>query len=131
MKKNNLPEKPLTEVELELMNVIWRLSECTIKDVQTELAEERELAYTTVATVMKILEQKHMIISHKNDRVHTYQPLVAKKAYESLSLKHLAENLFQGSPSSMVLRLIGDEALDQEELEKIREALAHKIGQRK
>jgi len=128
LSKSKLPEKPLTEVELEVMNAIWRLGECTIKEVQAELARERELAYTTVATVMKVLEQKHVIASRKKERVHDYRPLVAKADYEKLSLQHLANNLFDGSPGSMIMRLLGDERLAPEELKKIRASLAERLG---
>ena len=52
------PEKLLTDVELELMNLIWERGTCTVKDAQSALPKERDLAYTSVATIMKILEQK-------------------------------------------------------------------------
>jgi predicted transcriptional regulator len=129
-------EKPLTEVELELMNAIWDLSDvpgntgpgCTVKDVQQALPKERDLAYTSVATIMKILEQKGAIKSTKQDRAHTYEPLVSRAEYESMSLRHLTKNLFQGDPSSMVMRLLSDDLLSKEELNAIRRILNAGLG---
>jgi predicted transcriptional regulator len=122
-RKRALPEKPLTEVELELMNVIWELGRCTVKEVQNALPKDRDLAYTSVATMMKILEQKGFLKSQKEDRAHTYLPLLSRSEYEGASLRHLANNLFHGDPKSMVMRLLDDTGLSQTELESIRALL--------
>jgi predicted transcriptional regulator len=126
-RKKTQIEKPLTEVELELMNVVWAIGECTVKDVQKSLSEERDLAYTSVATIMKILEQKGILSSRKDDRAHTYLPLISRKEYEALSLRHLANNLFHGDPSSMVMRLLTDSKLSTEELRTIRKMLDERM----
>jgi len=120
--------KPLTAVELEIMNIIWGLGDCTVKDVQRALPKERDLAYTSIATMMKILEQKGVLESIKDDRTHTYSAILSKVDYEGQSLRHLAEHLFQGDPSSMVMRLIDDSKLDHKELEAIRKLLDEKLG---
>lgn len=120
-------EKPLTDVELELMNVIWDLGECTVKDVQGALPEERQLAYTSVATMMKILEQKGALKSTKQDRAHTYQPIISRSEYEALSLRHLTENVFRGDSTTMVMRLIDDSDLSEEELQNIRKLINERL----
>ena len=126
-KKYTINEKPLTEVELQLMNVIWELGECTVKDVQVGLSKERDLAYTSVATIMKILEQKSFLKSQKADKAHTYKVLVPKTEYEALSLRHLAKNLFDGNPSSMVSRLLDDSKLSKEDLDEIKKILKERL----
>ena len=120
-------EKPLTEVELQMMNAIWDLGECTVKEVQVLLSKEKELAYTSVATIMKILEQKGFLRSTKNDRAHTYISLITRQEYEKTSLKHLAKNVFKDDPSSMVMRLLNDSKLSQEELQKIQKILDERL----
>jgi len=127
-KKKSKFEKPFTEVELEVMNVIWNLGDCTVKDVQTALQTTRELAYTSVATMMKILEQKGALSSKKDDRVHTYQALITREAYELGSLRHLADNVFQGDPSAMVMRLLSESKISKEELQNIRKLLDERLG---
>jgi predicted transcriptional regulator len=126
-RKKILLEKPLTEVELELMNSIWNLGECTVKEVQKSLPPGRNLAYTSVATMMKILEQKGVLSSRKNDRAHTYCALISRSEYEGQSLRHMADNLFQGDPTSMVMRLLNDNKLSSEELKTIRDLLDQRL----
>lgn len=120
-------EKMLTEVELEIMSVIWGLNECTVKEVQEKLPRDRDLAYTSVATMMKILEQKGALKSEKQDRAHTYRPLIAKAEYESMSLQHLKTNVFGGDPASMVMRLLNETNISQEEMENIRSLIEERL----
>ena len=120
-------DKPLTEVELQLMNVIWTLGSCTVKDVLTEINKERELAYTSIATIMKILETKGFVKSIKDDKAHIYSPVIAKEDYETQSLDHLAENLFHGDPTIMVMRLLNDSQISKKDLEAIKQVLEARI----
>lgn len=127
-KKNKAElEKPLTEVELELMNAVWSLGECTVKDVQKAVSQKRDLAYTSVATMMKILEEKGALESEKGERVIQYKPILTREAYGDASLKHLASNVFQGNPTSMVMRLLDDSRLSRDELQAIRKMLNERI----
>ncbi len=126
-KKRTKLEKVFTEVELELMNAIWNLGECTVKEVQETLPEGRELAYTSVATMMKILEQKGALKSEKKDRAHTYKALVSRIDYERISLEHLKTNVFGGDPTSMVMRLLDDSDLSKKEIEVIRGLLKERL----
>jgi predicted transcriptional regulator len=127
LRKKPKVEKPLTEVELEMMNLVWSLGECTVKDVQTSLPKVRDLAYTSVATIMKILEQKGFLKSRANEKAHSYRPVISKSDYESVSLKHLAKSLFHGDPSSMVMRLLDDAKLSTEELRQIKKLLDERL----
>jgi predicted transcriptional regulator len=126
-KKRIKIEKLFTEVELELMNAIWNLGECTVKDVQEALPKNRDLAYTSVATMMKILEQKGAIKSEKKDRAHTYNSLVSRADYEGISLQHLKTNVFGGNPASMVMRLLDGSDLSEKEVETIRNLITEKL----
>jgi predicted transcriptional regulator len=119
----------LTEVELELMTAVWGLpGECTVKDVQGALPSGRDLAYTSVATVMKILEHKGFLESRKKDKAHSYRPLFTKAEYESTSLRHLARNVFQGDAGSMAMKLLSDADLTSEELKSIRALLTQRLA---
>lgn len=112
--------KLLTEVELELMNIIWRLGEGSVNDVLSALMSERKLAYTSVSTILRILEQKKILSSRKEGRGHIYFPLISKEKYEAKSLHHLVEKVFDGTPSSLVRRLLAAEKLSKEELKSIK-----------
>jgi predicted transcriptional regulator len=127
VRKRTKLERLLTEVELELMNVIWEIGECTVKDVQTALAKERDLAYTSVATIMKILEQKGALKSLKRERAHVYHSVVSRDEYEAMTLRHLATHVFRGDPTSMVARLLDESNLSQAEVQAIRKLLEERL----
>src|SRR4051812_43632185 len=110
------PAKELTAVELEMMNVIWHIGPCSVARVQEQLRPLRDLAYTSVSTVVRILEQKGYVTSEKEGRGHLYAAAVSKERYQALSLKRLVRNVFDGAPSLLVQRLLASEELAPEEL---------------
>ncbi len=110
----------LTEVELEFMNELWALGEGTVRDVLERLPEDRNLAYTSGATILRILEQKGFVTSRKDGKSHVFKPELAKDAYQTRSLKHLSVKLFDDTPASLVAALVNDEELTEEALGQIR-----------
>ena len=122
-KKNEL----LTEVELEFMTELWALGEATVRDVLEQLPTERNLAYTSGATVLRILEQKEFVTSRKEGKRHVFVPLLAKDAYQTRSLKNLSVKLFDDTPASLVARLVDDEDLTEEALGQIRALLDRRL----
>ena len=119
-------QKPLTATELEMMNVIWRLAPCSVHQVVEALRPQRQLAYTSVSTIVRILEQKGYVRSRKEGRGHLYEAAVPKETYQVASLQHLVSNVFDGTPTLLVQRLVDSEQLDPEELDRIRRALRKK-----
>ena len=110
----------LTEVELEFMNELWALGEGTVRDVLSQLPKERDLAYTSGATILRILEQKEFVTSRKVGKQLVYKPELEKDVYQSRSLKDLSRKLFDDTPESLVARLVNDDALTEEALGEIR-----------
>ena len=110
----------LTEVELEFMNELWALGEGTVREVLDNLADDRNLAYTSGATILRILEDKKFVTSRKKGKSHVYRPTLARESYQARSLKHLSQKLFDDTPASLVARLVDDEALSDEALGQIR-----------
>jgi predicted transcriptional regulator len=110
----------LTEVELEFMNELWGLGEGTVRDVLERLPEDRNLAYTSGATILRILEQKGFVTSRKEGKSHVYIPALAKDAYQIRSLNDLSAKLFDSTPASLVARLVDDDALTEDALGQIR-----------
>lgn len=117
MRRKILPDKLLTHVELEIMGLLWRLQEATVHQVQK--ASDRELAYTSISTVLRILEQKGFVLSRKEGRGHVYLPAVSKQDYEGKALGHVVENVFEGAPASLVRCLIETQALSTDDLKAI------------
>lgn len=122
-KNSSLHERLLTEVELELMNIIWSLNKVTIKEVVAHLPKERPLAYTTVATVIKVLEQKGFLECQKNSYAHVFTPIVSKSEYESTCIEHMVANVFDGEPRALVQRLLMAIKLQHDDIQAIEEAL--------
>jgi len=119
-------EKPLTATELEMMNVLWRIGAASVHQVIEALLPHRQLAYTSVSTMVRILEQKGYVRSRKEGRGHLYEPAIEKEAYQVASLQHLVSNVFDGTPTLLVQRLVDSEQLDAEALDQIRRALKKK-----
>lgn len=120
--------RTLTPVELELMQHVWRLGEASVADVLAALPPERQLAYTSVSTVLRILEQKGVVKSRKVGRGHLYAALVPREAYEAQSVRHLVDTLFAGEPGALVARLVEAVPLGAEDVEAIRKLLRTKGG---
>jgi predicted transcriptional regulator len=126
--KKGVPRRPLTATELEMMNVIWRLGSCTVSQVQESLRPERDLAYSSVSTIVRILEQKGFVSSTKAGRGHLYCAAMAKHDYQALSLEHVVKQVFDDTPSLLVQRLLDSSALTEQELDRIRSLLQRKGG---
>jgi predicted transcriptional regulator len=125
-KKSKAIEKPLTATELEMMNVLWRIGSASVHQVVEALLPQRQLAYTSVSTIVRILEQKGYVRSRKEGRGHLYEPTIQKEAYQVASLQHLVSNVFDGTPTLLVQRLVDSEQIDPQQLDEIRRALKKK-----
>lgn len=119
-KRKENEERMLTDVELELMTILWQKGEGTVADVQQALQPGRELAYTSVSTILRILEQKKILHTRKLGRGHVYIPLLEKAEYEARSVQQLVKNVFAGETSALVKQLLQSKDLTAEELEQIR-----------
>lgn len=114
----------LTAVELEIMTALWKLGEGTVSRVLDQLPRPRKPAYTSVSTILRILEQKGWVGSRKEGRGHVYVPRIPRESYEATSLRHLIDGVFEGEPVSLVRRLLLiDEALSPADLRALRELL--------
>lgn len=113
----------LTETELELMGILWSLEEASVAQVINALPKERELAYTSVSTILRILEQKGVLKSRKEGRGHIYIPLLKKTDYEKRALKHVVDNVFEGTPVALVKRLLGSSTISSKELDDIKKLI--------
>lgn len=117
----------LTEVELEFMNGLWSIGSGSVRDILAQLPEGRNPAYTTGATIMRILENKGFVTSTKQGKTLVYTPTLEKDAYEVRSLRDLSQRLFDNTPARMVARLVDDAGLTQEALEEIRALVERRL----
>lgn len=123
-------EKLLTEVETELMTILWRIQEGSVADVIEQLPKQRDLAYTSVSTILRILEQKKALKTRKEGRGHTYIPVITKSDYEARTVRHVVEKVFDGTPLALAKQLINTSQLTAEEIKELR-ALLDQVGSSK
>ena len=116
-------DKLLTDVELELMTILWRLEQATVKEVISQLPSHRNLAYTSVSTILRILEQKGILKAEKKGRGHTYLPLLKKSEYEAKTLHHLVDNVFDGAPIMLAKKLLDDGRLKKDDIIELKNLL--------
>ena len=124
------PLRLLTEGELPLMQILWRHEGATASEVQEELAAQgKRAAYTTVSTLLRILEQKGAVTAGRNEagRSHRYLPSFSKADYEARTVQHLVSTVFEGEAGPLVARLIEAKGLSESELGELR-ALLRKAG---
>jgi len=113
----------LTPVEYELMEILWMIKEGTVHDVMTYLPKGRDLAYTSVSTILRILQQKKILTIKKMGRKHIYLPLLTKEIYASHSIKKMVKQVFAGNSVSLVAYLVNENTLSRDELTTIQELL--------
>lgn len=112
----------LTACEAEVMNVVWSKGSVTVQDVVDAIP--RELAYTTVMTTVKILEDKGFIArGKKRGRAYSYRAIVSYEAASSTTLNEMANRFFDGSVKSLVLSLITTQQITPEELIELRDTI--------
>jgi len=110
----------LTEAELRLMEVLWDRQSATVAEVVDALPTRFSLAYSTVLTTLRILEQKGYIRHTDQGRAFVYHPVVARQEAQTNALRHLLSSFFNNSPELLVLNLLENEPLDAHELERLK-----------
>jgi predicted transcriptional regulator len=113
-------DKPLTPTELEVMNIIWRHGDCSVHQIVELLASERSLAYTSVSSVVRILEKKAFLQSGTMGRTHIYTAAITREGYQHKTLDKLVNTLFDGKPSLLLSRLLGLKQSDAGEVQEMR-----------
>ena len=121
------PKKPvLTEQELEIMKIIWRRGNATVRDVYEELLTRRKIAYTTVMTMMGILEQKGHLKKSADERAYVYTPTQPQREVVGNMVQDFVKRVFNGSAKPLLVHLVEDQTISAEELDEISKALKSK-----
>jgi predicted transcriptional regulator len=113
------PSSTLTELELEIMKIVWERDSTTVRDVYETLLERRKVAYTTVMTMMKILEQKKYLKKTQTDRAYVYRPTQPKGQVIGAMVREFVNRVFNGSAQPLLVHLVEEHKLTREELEEI------------
>jgi predicted transcriptional regulator len=113
------PSTTLTEQELEIMKVVWERDSVTVRDVYEDLLERRKVAYTTVMTMMKILEQKKYLKKDQSDRAYVYRPAQPKGQVIGAMVREFVNRVFNGSAEPLLVHLVKEHDLSAKDLEEI------------
>ena len=113
----------LTTQELELMKVIWRLGPVTVRQVYEDLLEQRKIAYTTVMTMMNILESKGFLKKRSGDKAFVYAPSKPEKQVIRAMVREFVDRVFNGAVEPLMVHLVEDDKLTPAELDEIRESI--------
>jgi len=114
----------LTDAELRLMDVVWNKGSATVSDVVDALPQDAPLHYSTVLTILRILENKGYLTHIKDGRAFIYRPKVKRSEACANAVDHLLKRFFDGSPALLMLKLMEDEKIDPKELKRLRKRIA-------
>jgi predicted transcriptional regulator len=113
----------LTDAELRLMEVLWRIGPSTVSDVAAALPAEVPLAYSSVLTTLRILESKGYLRHRKDGRAFIYEPLVARDEVRENAVTHLLRRFFENSPEQLMLNLMDGRKIGAKQLQRLRKRI--------
>jgi BlaI family transcriptional regulator, penicillinase repressor len=116
------PSPTLTDAESRLMTVLWDRHRATVADVVAALGK-RAVNYSTVQTLLRILETKGYVAHEKAGRAFVYRPVIDQKQARRRALSHLVARLFNNSPSLLVTNVLEDEQIDPAEIDRLKKLL--------
>ena len=109
----------LTELELEIMKIVWDHETVTVRDVYETLLKRRKVAYTTVMTMMKILEEKKYLKKNQADRAYVYRPAQPRRQVIGALVRDFVNRVFNGSAEPLLVHLVEEHDLSKEDLAEI------------
>jgi predicted transcriptional regulator len=113
----------LGELQHAIMRVLWECGEATVAEVHEALFEKRGLAPTTIATMLRKMEDKGVVAHRVEDRHFVYRATVTEDTVRSSMVGELLDRLFAGDPAALVSHLVADHGIDEEEIERLRALL--------
>jgi predicted transcriptional regulator len=116
----------LGDLQLKIMKLLWERREATVAEVHQSVARERELAYTTVATMLRKMEARSLVAHREEGRSFVYRAAVHSDAVTRGMADHLIERLFEGSLADMVSHLLSTREVSREELSKLEKLIAER-----
>jgi BlaI family transcriptional regulator, penicillinase repressor len=117
------PHPTLTPQELAIMKVVWRLDKATVRDVYQALREKRAIAYTTVMTMMKVLEEKGYLKKTAADRAYIYRPTRPRQQVVGAMVKDFVDRVFDGAAAPLLLHLARDNRLTEKQRKAINQII--------
>ena len=113
----------VTEGELEILQVIWKKGQCTVREVHEELAKNKDAGYTTTLKLMQIMHDKGLVERDTTAKTHLYKALISREQAQSTALDKIISTVFKGSTADLVIQALGQHRASNDELDEIRKYL--------
>jgi len=117
------PHPTLTPQELAIMKVVWRKDEATVRDVHAALSESRPIAYTTVMTLMRILQEKGYLTKATDEKAHVYRPAKPSQQVIGGMVRDFLDRVFDGASDALLVHLARDNQLTPKQRRIVRQLL--------
>jgi len=121
-------DKPLTRLELQIMQALWELKTGTVQQVQKQLSPDVKLAYTTVQTMLTVLHRKGKVSRKLLGKAHEYSPSVSQRTATTVAVRDLVRRFFHGSAQQLVMELVQSKDLSPEKLAQLARELEEPRG---
>jgi BlaI family transcriptional regulator, penicillinase repressor len=108
-----------TDLELELLKVIWERGEATVRQVFSDLEKQRKIAYTTILTMMGVLERKGYLTKRAGERAYVYTPTIPQGEMVKTMVDEFVGRVFNGSAQLLLVHLVGDQRIEPKELAEV------------
>jgi BlaI family penicillinase repressor len=112
-----------TESELEILQVIWRKGQCTVRDVHEELALNKDSGYTTTLKLMQIMADKGLVERDTNSKTHLYKAVISREQAQNTALDKILDTVFKGSTADLVIQALGQHRASSDEIDAIKKYL--------
>ncbi|AEV97551.1 transcriptional regulator [Niastella koreensis] len=112
-----------TESELEILQILWKKGNASVREVHEELLQTKEAGYTTTLKLMQIMHEKGLVKRDDSIKTHIYQAAVSKEKTQKHLLNKMIDSLFGGSSGELVMQALGNHKASAEELEEIQKIL--------
>jgi BlaI family transcriptional regulator, penicillinase repressor len=123
-KKDNIKKAEPTKSEIEILQVLWKHGPSTVRFVNDKLNEQkRAVQYTSTLKLMQIMAEKEILKRDESSMKHIYSPTAEEQKTKSQLLDRFVDSIYNGSPSSLMMQLLGNKKTSKKELEAIKELL--------
>lgn len=112
-----------TESELEILQIIWRRGQCSVRDVHDELAQSKEAGYTTTLKLMQIMHDKGLVERDTTAKTHLYKALITREQAQQGALDKILSTVFKGSTADLVIQALGQHRASKDEIDAIKNFL--------
>ena len=112
-----------TESELEILQILWTKGLATVREVHEDLAQLKDVGYTTTLKLMQIMHEKGLVSRDDSSKTHIYKALVSREKTQKHLLGKMIDNLFAGSPAQLVMQALGNHKTSRDELDEIQDLL--------